>query len=65
MLQFTKRRLFLGALLLSHQTGLYTPLGSKRAERATGFGLDNDLYSDGMLPTDLHLYPIDSNRIIP
>ena len=71
MLQFTKRQLFLGAsvfigaLLLSHQTGLYTPFGSKLAERAAGFGQDNDPYSDGMLLTDLHLYPIDSNRIIP
>jgi hypothetical protein len=65
MLQFTKRRLFLGALLLSHQTGLYTPFGSKLAKRAAGFGQDNDPYSNGMLLTELLLYPIDSNRLIP
>jgi hypothetical protein len=54
MLQFTKRQLFgasalIGALLLSHQTGFYTHLGGKQAERAASFGLDNDLYSYGML----------------
>jgi hypothetical protein len=49
---FTKRQLFLGELLLSRQTDPYIPFGSKLAEIAAGFGLDNDPCSDGML-TDL------------
>jgi len=69
MLQFTKLFLcasaLIGTLFLSHQTGLYTPFGCKLAKEAAGFGLDNDPYSDGMPLTDLYLYPIDSNLLIP
>jgi hypothetical protein len=71
MFQFTKKQLFfgasalIGALLLSHQTGLYTPFGGKRAGGAGSFGLDNDPYSDGMLITDLYHCSIDSTRLVP